>query len=65
MSYYDSWKNTLAIKRSELSLTADWAAMVQLGMCRDYCRMAMAEIDAEIDRCDAMESASSRKDDIL
>jgi len=63
MTYYDSWKNSLTTKRSELSLVANWASMVQLGRCRDYCRMAMAEIDAEIARCDTMEAALSRKDD--
>lgn len=50
-----NWISTLKERQRELESIAQWASGVSMGEVRDHCRKAIAAIQYEIERFQAME----------
>lgn len=55
-----TWIEICNEKIHELELIAQWGSMVNLGIVRDYCRLAQAEIKAEISFRESLESKDAK-----
>ena len=54
------WEGTIRTQINTLNQIADWASMTSLREVRDHCRLAIAELKHELDRCERTTKVSDR-----